>query len=51
MPVEAVLMRLTAAGVGVPMLSGVLLTHLHSDHITDLNDVITGPLVVHPGKR
>ena len=39
---RAVLMRLTAAGVGVPMLSGVLLTHLHSDHITDLNDVITG---------
>ena len=39
---RGVLMRLTAAGVGLPMLSGVLLTHLHSDHITDLNDVITG---------
>jgi ribonuclease Z len=34
-------MRLVAAGV-VPLgLSAVLLTHLHSDHISDLNDVIT----------
>jgi ribonuclease Z len=39
---RAVMLRLTAAGVGLPSLSGVLLTHLHSDHITDLNDVITG---------
>ena len=35
------LMRLAAAGVRVPQLTAVLLTHLHSDHITDLNDVIT----------
>jgi ribonuclease Z len=34
-------MRLTAAGVLPVGLSAVLLTHLHSDHITDLNDVIT----------
>ena len=34
-------MRLAAAGLGAPNLSAVLLTHLHSDHITDLNDVIT----------
>ena len=34
-------MRLAAAGVSAPQLSAVLLTHLHSDHFTDLGDVIT----------
>jgi ribonuclease Z len=34
-------MRLAAAGVLPVGLSAVLLTHLHSDHISDLNDVIT----------
>ena len=34
-------MRLAGAGVFPIGLSAVLLTHLHSDHITDLNDVIT----------
>ena len=38
---RGVLMRLTAAGVGVPMLSTILITHLHSDHTTDLHDLIT----------
>lgn len=38
---RGVLMRLAAAGVGAAQLNAVLLTHLHSDHITDLNDVIT----------
>jgi ribonuclease Z len=38
---RAVVMRLAAAGVFPGMLDAVLLTHLHSDHITDLNDVIT----------
>ncbi len=38
---RGVLMRLAACMVGVPQLTAVLLTHLHSDHITDLNDVIT----------
>ncbi len=38
---RGVLMRLAAAGIGPAQLSAVLLTHLHSDHITDLNDVIT----------
>jgi len=38
---RGVLMRMAAVGVGAPQLSAVLLTHLHSDHITDLNDVIT----------
>ena len=34
-------MRLAAAGCGANMLDAILITHLHSDHITDLNDVIT----------
>ena len=38
---RGVLMRLAAVGLGAPNLTAVLLTHLHSDHITDLNDVIT----------
>jgi len=38
---RGVLMRMAAIGVGAPQLTAVLLTHLHSDHITDLNDVIT----------
>jgi ribonuclease Z len=38
---RGVLMRLAAAGVPVNQLRAVLVTHLHSDHITDLNDVIT----------
>lgn len=38
---RGVLMRLAAAMVGAPNLTAVLITHLHSDHITDLNDVIT----------
>ncbi|MDX2381723.1 MAG: MBL fold metallo-hydrolase, partial [Acidimicrobiia bacterium] len=38
---RGVLMRMAAAGVGAPNISAVLITHLHSDHITDLNDVIT----------
>ena len=38
---RGVLMRLAGAGVGAGQLGAVLLTHLHSDHITDLGDVIT----------
>jgi ribonuclease Z len=38
---RGVLMRLAGAGLLPIMLDAVLLTHLHSDHITDLNDVIT----------
>ena len=32
------------------MLNGVLITHLHSDHITDLNDVITSAWITTFGK-
>lgn len=35
------LMRAAAAGVQAAGLTALLLTHLHSDHITDLSDVIT----------
>jgi ribonuclease Z len=38
---RGVLMRLGAAGSGANQLAALLLTHLHSDHLTDLNDVIT----------
>lgn len=38
---RGVLMRLAACALGAPNLTAVLITHLHSDHITDLNDVIT----------
>jgi ribonuclease Z len=38
---RGVLLRLAAAGLGPGMLSAVLLTHLHSDHVTDFNDVVT----------
>lgn len=39
---RAVGLRLAAAGAAWSLLDAVLLTHLHSDHITDLNDAITG---------
>lgn len=38
---RGVLQRAAAVGVGAGNLSALLLTHLHSDHITDLGDVIT----------
>ena len=46
---RGVIMRLTAAGVLPPMLDALLITHLHSDHITDLGDVITTRWVMSPG--
>jgi len=38
---RGVVMRLAGAGLFPVNLSAVLLTHLHSDHISDLNDVVT----------
>jgi ribonuclease Z len=50
---RGVCLRLAAASTLPAMLAGVLLTHLHSDHICDLNDVIsthwimsTGPMAL-----
>lgn len=45
---RGVLMRLAAAGVMPPAVSAVVLTHMHSDHVTDLNDVITTHWVMNP---
>jgi ribonuclease Z len=38
---RGVLLRAASAGKGAAVLDAVLLTHLHSDHFTDLGDVIT----------
>jgi ribonuclease Z len=38
---RGVLMRAAAAGTSAGALRALLVTHLHSDHVTDLNDVIT----------
>jgi ribonuclease Z len=38
---RGVLMRAAAAASGAAALQALFLTHLHSDHITDLNDVVT----------
>jgi ribonuclease Z len=38
---RGVLMRLAATWAGPVQLERVLLTHLHSDHVTDFNDVVT----------
>lgn len=43
---RGVVLRLVAAGVLPSMLHAVLLTHLHSDHITALNDVVTTHWVI-----
>ena len=38
---RGVLMRAAAVAAGAPALRALFLTHLHSDHITDLNDIVT----------
>jgi len=43
---RGVLQRVMGAGVFPPMITAVFVTHLHSDHITDLNDVITSTWVM-----
>ena len=45
---RAVVMRLAAVGVLPSMLDAVLITHLHSDHLTDLNDIITTRWIMSP---
>lgn len=41
-------MRLLGAGVLPGMVDTVLITHLHSDHITDLNDLVTTRWIMMP---
>jgi len=49
---RGVVTRLAGAGVVPPMLSAVLLTHFHSDHVSDLSDVLTTHWVMSPpGQR
>jgi len=45
---RGVAMRLVAAGVPAPFLSAILVTHLHSKHITDLNDIVTTRWILSP---
>lgn len=45
---RGVAMRLMGAGVPVPFIGTVLITHLHSDHITDLNDIMTTRWIMTP---
>ena len=46
---RGVVMRMAGAGSLPMLLSAVLVTHLHSDHICDLNDVITTHWVMSQG--
>lgn len=45
---RGVLMRAAAAGTGAGAFARVLLTHLHSDHTTDFNDVVTSRWALSP---
>lgn len=46
---RGVVMRMAGGGSMPPFLSAVLITHLHSDHVCDLNDVITTHWVMSQG--
>ncbi len=46
---RGVVMRMAGAGSMPPFLEAVLVTHLHSDHVCDLNDVITTHWVMSQG--
>ena len=46
---RGVVMRLMSAGAPPATISAVLLTHMHSDHITDFNDIITTHWVMSVG--
>lgn len=45
---RGVIMRLVGALCPPPLVSAVLLTHLHSDHICDLNDIVTTRWIASP---
>ena len=48
---RGVVMRMAAAGTGPALVSGLFLTHLHSEHTTDVNDVITTRWVMSPAQN
>ena len=48
---RGVMMRLAGAGVTPQMVTAVVITHMHSDHICDLNDVITSHWVMSPAPQ
>jgi ribonuclease Z len=45
---RGVLMRAMSVGATAPKLTGQFITHLHSDHTTDFNDVITTRWIMSP---
>lgn len=45
---RGVVMRLAGAGILPPAVSAILVTHMHSDHICALNDLITSHWVMNP---
>jgi ribonuclease Z len=48
---RGVLMRCAAVGTGALTLHMVLLTHLHSDHVTDFNDIVTMRWAMSPAEN
>lgn len=48
---RGVLMRAAAAGAGAASLAGLFVTHMHSDHTTDFNDVITTRWIMSPASN
>ena len=48
---RGVVMRMAAAGTGPALLTRLFLTHLHSDHTTDVNDVLTTRGVMSPAEN
>lgn len=48
---RAVVIRLAGAGAPPQALSAVLITHMHSDHISDLNDIVTTHWIMNPFPR
>ena len=46
---RGVVMRMAGAGSMPPFLAAVVITHLHSDHVCDLNDIITTHWVMTQG--
>jgi ribonuclease Z len=48
---RGVVMRLAGAGVMPQTLAAVVITHMHSDHVCDLSDVITSHWVMSPAPQ